>query len=255
LSVVDRSFDHPLSLEEHAAGPLAGGIVMQGYPCGQLWGAALAAGAQAYHLLGPGPHAEAAAVMAVQRLVASFRASNKEIDCRALTGIAWKDMQARQVLKTLITGGVIRCFGMAARYAPVVLGEIDAALAERPIEAPARPVSCAALLAQKMGVSDMHATMAAGFAGGIGLSGGGCGALGAAIWIVGMEEGKEEMGKIGFQSPRALAAIDRFVESAGREFDCSTIVGRKFEDVSDHAGYVRDGGCSRIIEALAAQPV
>jgi hypothetical protein len=255
MSVVDRSFDHPLKLEEHAAGPLAGGIMMQGYQCGQLWGAALAAGARAYHLLGPGSHAEAAAVMAAQRLVASFRASYKEINCLELTQTAWKDGQARQVLRYLIKGGAIRCFSMTASYASAVFEEMNTAFAEGPVEAPARPVSCAALLAQKMGVSEMHTTMAAGFAGGIGLSGGACGALAAAIWIIGMEDGKEEMGKIGFQSPRALAAIDRFVESADYEFECSTIVGRKFVDVGDHAGYVRDGGCSRIIEALAARPV
>jgi hypothetical protein len=41
-----------------------------------------------------------------------------------------------------------------------------------------RPV----LIARKMGESDMHAVMASGFAGGIGLCGGACGALGAA-WI------------------------------------------------------------------------
>ena len=62
-------------------------------------------------------------------------------------------------------------------------------LAEKHGDAPPAPVSCAAVLAQKMGASDLHTVMAAGFAGGIGLSGGGCGALGAAIWITGMNSG------------------------------------------------------------------
>jgi hypothetical protein len=48
MSVVDGSFDHPLKLEEKATIPLAGGIVNQGYQCGMIWGATLAAGAQAY---------------------------------------------------------------------------------------------------------------------------------------------------------------------------------------------------------------
>ena len=64
MSVVDDSFNHPLALEEHATMPLAGGIEQMGYQCGQLWGAALAAGAEAYRLFGPGPRAEAAAVIA-----------------------------------------------------------------------------------------------------------------------------------------------------------------------------------------------
>ena len=44
-----------------------------------------------------------------------------------------------------------------------------------------------------MGESDIHAVMASGLAGGIGLCGGACGALGAAIWILGMKIGKEEI--------------------------------------------------------------
>ena len=42
MSVVDDSFDQPMKVEEHAAMPLAGGLT-QGYQCGMLWGAALAA--------------------------------------------------------------------------------------------------------------------------------------------------------------------------------------------------------------------
>ncbi|MFC2035747.1 hypothetical protein ACFLUJ_06480 [Chloroflexota bacterium] len=67
---------------------------------------------------------------------------------------------------------------MAVKYSRVAFSEINTALSEKHIEAPLPPVSCSAMLAQKMGASDMHTVMAAGFAGGIGLSGGACGALG-----------------------------------------------------------------------------
>jgi hypothetical protein len=110
------------------------------------------------------------------------------------------------------------------------------------------------MLAQKMGASEMHTVMAAGFAGGIGLSGGACGALGAAIWIDGMNNSKEGDRNLDFsKNPIALATIDRYLESADYEFECSKIVGRRFENVADHAGYLRAGGCSKIIEALAAR--
>ena len=69
MGVVDRSFDQPLELEERAAMPFAGGIAQQGYQCGMVWGAALAAGAQAYRLFGPGTQAESQAVLAAQGLV------------------------------------------------------------------------------------------------------------------------------------------------------------------------------------------
>jgi hypothetical protein len=89
-------------------------------------------------------------------------------------------------------------------------------------------------------------------AGGIGLSGGGCGALGAAVWIIAMDDGKERVEEIGMTPPRANDAIDRFVTSAGPRFECSAIVERRFENVDDHAAYLRTGGCSEIIKVLAA---
>jgi hypothetical protein len=251
-NVLDRAYDHPLPLEEHAALPLAGGILGQGYQCGQLWGAALAAGAQAYERFGPGPHAETAAVMAAQRLAAVFRKRYKEINCLELVGTKWKTAKAQQILKLFIKGGPIRCFGMAANYAPIAWREINATLSQPLVEVPSRPVSCAALLAQKLGLSDRQVVMAAGLAGGIGLSGGACGVLGAAVWIIGMEPGIESMG-MSFESPRASAATERFLESADYEFECAKIVGRQFENVQDHAAYLQAGGCAKIIEALATQ--
>jgi len=253
MSVVDCSFDHPLKLEEEASIPLAGGIVNQGYQCGMLWGATLAAGAQAYRLLGPGPQAETGAIIAAQRLVESFRARNKHIDCLEITGANLQ--QKRGIIKLFIKkGGPIGCVRMAVKYAPEAFREINTALSEKHIEAPSPPVSCSALLAQKMGESDMHTVMAAGLAGGIGLSGGACGALGSAIWIVGMNGSKEQVDKKVINS-RISDTIDRFVRSrsADYKFECSKIVGRRFENIGDHAGYLRDGGCSEIIEVLATK--
>jgi len=218
-----------------------------------IWGATLAAGAQAYRLLGPGPQAEAAAVIAAQRLVETFRAHNTHINCLEITDIDKSSSTMQMIMYFLIKGGTIGCFRMAAKYAPEAFSEINTALSEKHIEAPAPPVSCAAMLAQKMGLSDMQTVMAAGFAGGIGLSGGACGALGAAIWISGMNSSKEGDGKLDFQNPGAIDAIDRFLNCTDFEFECSEIVGRKFENVGDHADYLRDGGCLEIIEALAAQ--
>jgi hypothetical protein len=244
-----------MELEERAADPLAGGL-MQGYQCGQLWGAALAAGAQAYRLFGPGPQAEAAAVIASQRIVESFWNRNKEINCLELTGIDLKNAQAqalRTFMKMFVEGKAIRCFSMSARCAQVSFREINTALSEKPIEAPSAPVSCSAILAQKMGLSDMQTVMAAGFAGGIGLSGGACGALGTAIWVIGMNNIKDQVENVGFKIPGVSDLIDRFVESSDYKFECAKIVGRKFENVNDHASYLRGGGCSSIIEALATQ--
>lgn len=222
MAVVDGSYGRPMKLEENAALPLAGGIMQRGYQCGMIWGAALAAGAEAYRRFGVGPQAETKAVMAARRIVDAFRASNNAVDCLDITGINKSSSNREMTTYFFLKGGVVKCFRMAARYAPVAFGEINTALDEDHVKLPSPPIGCAAVFAQKMGVSDMHRVMAAGLAGGIGLSGGGCG------------------------------AIDRFAKCTNGEFECSKIVGRRFEDIGDHADYLRSGGCSKIIEALAA---
>jgi hypothetical protein len=266
MSVVDCSFDHPLKLEEKASAPLAGGVMMHGYQCGMLWGGALAAGAQAYQLFGPGAQAETGAVLASQKVVGSFLARNKTINCDEMTGVDWQmisssspspDRVMRQALKFLGKGGPALCFGTAARYAPAAQREIIAALSTGPIEALSPSVSCTAVLAQQMGVSDLHTVMAAGCAGGIGLSGGACGALGAAIWIQGMaylKEGRaDDLWTSEVFRSKVEDTIECFLESSDYEFECGDIVGRKFEDARDHAAYVHGGGCAQIIAALAGQ--
>ena len=251
--VLNRAFGHPLKTEERAAMPFAGGIMQHGYQCGMIWGAALAAGAQAYRLFGPGPQAEARAVMAAQRLAVSFQARNKHINCLEITDIDKSSSTMQMITYFLIKGGSIGCLRMAAKYAPVAFNEINTTLSEKDLETPRAPVSCSAMLAQQMGASDLHTVMAAGFAGGIGLNGGGCGALGAAIWIIGINSLKEGAGKIDLKNPRAIDAIDRFFKCTDFEFECSEIVGRQFDNVDDHAGYLRDGGCSEIIRILVRQ--
>ncbi len=124
--------------------PLAGGIEQMGYQCGQLWGAALAAGAEAYRLFGPGPRAEAAAVIAAQRLVDSFQTSYKSINCFEVIDLDWKNAQGRQILKFFLKGGPIRCFSMTAGYARATRREIDVSFSDDELEAPEPPVSCAA---------------------------------------------------------------------------------------------------------------
>lgn len=225
--------------------------MQHGYQCGMIWGAALAAGAQAYDLLGPGPQAQTGAIVAAQRLVESFRTLNRHANCIDITGIDKSSSAMQMTMHFLIKGGTIKCFRMASRYAPVAYNDIYSALSERHIAASGTAVSCSAMLAQRMGASDMHQTMAAGLAGGIGLSGGACGALGAAIWIIGMNSIKEGIGKVDFDDPKATAAIGRFIKFTGYEFECSRIAGRTFKDVDEHTAYLSNGGCSKIIEALA----
>jgi hypothetical protein len=257
MSVVDASFDHPLKSEERAAMYLAGGLLQNGYQCGMLWGAALAAGAQAGRLFGTGPQAEMAAIMVTQRLVAAFRARTKHIDCGDITNIDWKATTQRRILmqtaRYFAKGGPLLCFGTTATYAQAAYSEIAATSAPPSTDVPAdHPVSCTALLARKLGRPDEQAVMTAGLAGGIGLSGGACGALGAAVWFLAMNHhGAAADGSATLTLPGAEALVERLLQSSNYEFECAKIVGRTFESAADHAQYVREGGCTAVLEALA----
>ena len=253
--MLDHATDNPLTHEEHASRHLAGGMANQGYQCGMLWGGALVAGAQAYRLHGPGPQAETMAIMTTQRVVESFRSFTKnKINCRDITGLdlTGKIQLSRQSLKFLVKGGPVYCARLLVKYSRAIYTGIQATPPEIKNLSPSLPVSCAALLAQKAGASEMHTVMVAGFAGGIGLSGGGCGALGAAVWIIGMNSREEPADKkVG--NTNINDTISKFMKNTESKCECSTIVGRQFEDIADHAAYLRDGGCTEIIELLAAE--
>jgi hypothetical protein len=245
-----------LENEELASAPFMGGLMNNGYQCGLLWGAALAAGAQAYRDYGPGEQAEVEAILVTRKLLTHFRERNKnQINCYEISEMHFKGSnETRQILKFLLKGGPIGCLGMAAGYTQQAYSEIYAAQPDQYQEKISPPISCAAMLVESSGYAGLHPVMAAGLAGGIGLSGGACGALGAAIWLIGLnqiESGGNKMLWISedFQS-RANNAVEQFIQIAD-DFECAAIVGREFEDVPDHAAFLADGGCAEIIEMLA----
>jgi hypothetical protein len=226
--------------------------MMCGHQCGMLWGAALAAGARAYRTGGKGPQAEARAILDAHRVLETFRARNKHINCRDITGVDLDSPRSGNILwylvKSVPTGS---CFGMAARYAKAAFRALEAPQPEEPAGTlSSGPVSCAALLAQKLGASDQHTVMASGLAGGIGLSGGACGALGAAIWLAGMNAHDEAARPVGLKPAYVVDLMDQFARCTGGEFECSKIAGTQFESVGDHAAYLRAGGCANVLSAL-----
>jgi len=249
FNVANRAYGVPAEPEEHASAPLGGGIVSAGHTCGQLWGASLAAGAQAHRLFGPGPQAEAAAVLASQRLVVVFTGRYAETTCRGLTNADFRRFWSG--MGYLARGGIFRCTRMAVQFGPLAVETIDEVYAGALPEAPPGCASCAARTARALGASDLHATMAAGFAGGVGLHGGACGALGTAVWLTAMDHPGDKIG-VRADGTHVGALIDRFLEHTGGEYTCAALVGRRFDGVIDHARHLSAGGCARIIETLAA---
>ncbi len=247
MNVLDRASGHPLVAEEHAVAPLAGGICGQGFQCGMLWGACLAAGAEAYRRFGGGQKGEAAAMFVSKKLVEAFSARETNINCLEITETDWN--KKWQIAKYFLKGGTISCMRRVMGFAEEALNVINSALLEVPVEGSAGSASCAAKLARRMGASEMHAVMAAGLAGGIGFSGGACGALGAAIWLNALNSVKPT--GITMMTPAAADLIDRFLKTTNHEFECTEIVGREFETIADHSGYVCSGGCKQISDELA----
>jgi hypothetical protein len=250
MSVVDDSYGYDLKAEEHAVTPMAGGIAQLGYQCGQVWGAALAAGARAHEVYGAGAAAQVAAIEASARLIARFGGSYGSVNCSDLIGMEWKQVDLAHFAKFVARGGPVKCFSMTAGFGNATRAEIDAALSEQLLAPPALPVSCASLLAQRRGASEQHATLLAGFAGGVGLSGEACGALGAALWLSALDEiGRG--GNVDLLNPRHMTVVEKFLDAIDGGCECAAIVGRRFAGVEDHAAYVAAGGCARIIDALA----
>ena len=188
---------------------------------------------------------------AASRLLSTFRGQHGATDCYDITEIDDSSTKLEMVTYFLLKGGVVRCFAGAARYASAAKEAIDAVLATPPGDAPPAPVSCAALLARRMGASGLHAVMVAGFAGGIGLGGGGCGALAAAIWINGLRALQGGAARLDFESPVARAVIDRFLACTAGKFECAGICGRGFANLEEHAAAMRGGCCAPLLEALA----
>ncbi len=255
--MLDRAFQNPLELEEQATLPFVGGIRQHGYQCGQIWGAALGAGARINQQIGDGPEAETRALLASQKLVETFKTDTGEINCHEITSLDKDSTNMDLVKYFLLKGGSIGCFKMASRFAPAAFDDIEQTLAEENVNVPETPVSCTGNLAKKMGASDKHQTMASGLAGGIGLSGEACGALGTAVWISAMKLKQKDPELDLWKDPGFGAEfeilVEKFLKASDYEFECADIVGRTFESVDDHAEYIRKGGCSGIIAALSEQ--
>jgi hypothetical protein len=113
------------------------------------------------------------------------------------------------------------------------------------------PVSCASVVAKKMGATSEEAVIVAGFAGGIGLSGNACGALGAAVWLRSKAYLKAHPGKSAYNNPCAKKALKDFLAATGGKVLCRELCGRCFKSIDEHTAFITGGGCEEVIEILS----
>ena len=249
--LLNREFGYPKETEERATNPLAGGIMQRGHQCGMLWGVSLAAGAESFRRHDDRDQAIGLAITATQHLVESFSKRTKTVNCREITGCDWKSILS--IVKYFLTGKLFTCFNLAAKWAPEAIQSASEGLSRQHTDIPQMATSCASEVAKKMGASDEEMVWVAGFAGGLGLSGNGCGALAAAIWMNTLAWCKKHPGKNPpyFNNPKTKNTLKAFDDATDSEILCQKIARRCFKTIGDHTEFIKNGGCDKLIQVLA----
>lgn len=247
--ILNREFGQLREQEERAADSLAGGIIQEGYQCGMLWGSTLAAGARSFRQNADQDVAIGQAITTTQHVMESFVQRTGSPDCLEITSCDWSSKLS--MARYFATGKFISCYTLSERWAPEAVQATEEGLAERSIDLPPHPVSCASVVARKMGASDEQAVMVAGFAGGMGLSGNACGALAAAVWMKSLAYDRKNSGKSPMFNPEAKETLKKFYKTTDYEILCSKICRRKFLNVAEHTEYIKNGGCKKLINFLA----
>lgn len=243
--ILNREFGHPKAMEERAIDPLAGGILQQGYQCGMLWGASMAVGAESFRRHNDIGLAIAVAIRATQHLMKSFENRTKCIECEDFTKTDFKNKWS--FAKYMITGKFLSCYKLAEKWAPEAIEATTEGLELEHKELNLPTISCATEVVKKMGASDEEMLMVAGFAGGLGLSGSGCGALSAAIWKTILELVKKENRKSSFSDSVSEKILNKFYETTDYEMECHKICGKRFKTIDDHTEFINNGGCDKLI--------
>jgi hypothetical protein len=249
--ILNREFGFQNECAERAADLLAAGPGQCGTQCGMLWGSTLAVGAESFRRCCDRDQAIATAITATHHIVESFTRRAHSVDCREITKCSWKSPMGPA--KYFLTGKIFTCLNLADAWAPEAMCAAKQGLSQKASDVPQAPISCASEVARQMGASDEEMVTVAGFAGGIGLSGNGCGALSAALWMRTLAWCKEHPGKSPpfFKNTCAKKIITSFYEASDSKIVCHEICGQHFTSIADHATYIRNGGCAKLMTVLS----
>lgn len=246
--LLNRELGEPMETEERAADPLAGGIMQMGYQCGMLWGASLAVGAEAFRVCAHRSQAISVSVEATRLLMDSFEKHESTTQCREITRCDFKSKLS--FAKYMISGRFLHCFQLAEDWAPEAVDNAKKAL-EAKSHNFEHAMSCATEVARKMGASEKEMVMVAGFAGGLGLSGSGCGALSAAIWMTALNWCREHKAGSATEDPKTKQLMRAFRVFTDEKILCEDISQTHFNSVKEHTDYLKNDGCSELIDELS----
>jgi len=249
LYILNREFGYPLDDEERAIDPLAGGILQQGYQCGMLWGASMAVGVESFRRSENLDQSIALTIKATQHILESFLNRAKSIECEEITEVDFTKKWS--LVKYFFSGKFVSCYKLAGKWAPEAIKAATEGLSIEQTVLTQQPISCASEVARKMEASDEEMAMVAGFAGGLGLSGNGCGALAAAIWMTILELIRKGNYKPTFPDPDTERILKKFYEATDYEMECHKICEKRFKTIDEHTEFIKNGGCKKLISVLA----
>lgn len=249
--LLSREFGNIKDKEGQALDPLAGGILQQGYECGMLWGASLAVGAESFKRNNNLQLAIPLAIQATQHIMKSFENRTKTIECEEITRTDFNNKWS--FAKYMLSGKFVSCFTLTGKWAPEAIYAAKEGLSSKPIFKSLQPIpiSCASEVVKKMGGSDEEMAMVAGFAGGMGLSGSGCGALAACIWKTILELVKKGNWKYSMSDPVTEGILKKFYDITDYKMECHEICGKRFNSIDEHTEFIKEGGCNQLINMLS----
>lgn len=209
----------------------------------------MAVGAEAFRRNPDLAQSSGLAILATQHIMDSFVARTKSIECEEITQCDFAHKKG--LVKFMLSGKFVNCFRLAGNWAPEALKAANEGLAHNGTENPPQSLSCASEVIRLMGGGEEEMAMVAGFAGGLGLSGSGCGALAAAVWKNAFIHNKKQTGKSANYDPSTDPTLKAFYEETDFEMQCDKICGQRFETLEEHTEFVKNGGCSKLIHLLA----
>ena len=246
--ILDKEFGNTKEDWEKAADPLAGGIMQQGYQCGMIWGASMAAGRQAFKIENDRSKAIELSVGAAKELLSSFHKKHGTVDCSDITQT---DFSSKFQFVKFIIFKARSCFSHAGKWAGEAINTAKESLSNNKTYSNSESLSCASEVLKIMGASEEEQMTVAGFAGGLGLSGNACGALSAAIWYNTKKFLEDNPDEKTYPNPAATKTIEAFYKASDFEMMCSNICNKKFKSVQEHSEYIKSGGCEKIIQSLS----
>jgi hypothetical protein len=180
----------------------------------------------------------------------SFVNRTKSIECEDITNCDFSNKKS--LVKYMLSGKFVNCFKLAGKWAPEALKAANEGLVADGSVPPEQSLSCASEAVRKMGASEEEMVMVAGFAGGLGLSGSGCGALAASVWMNALIHNRKETGKYASFDPDNNLTLNAFYKETDYEMQCDKICGKRFNTLGEHTEFIKNGGCKNLINVLAA---